>query len=232
MPCGNWAQTGYVPFLTSLYLYPLLSRDQQAVQDQLRAEVLEASNSSTPISEALTTLPYLISTTYELLRLYPPLANLPNRRTAHPVCLGDEIPLAANTWLGWNAYAVHTNTHIWGATAREFHPERWGTTVQEIQGTVRRQTVRGAYIPFISHTRKCAAQGYALMQIKLALYELVAGIEWKVDPRYRLKMNGVRFFLYKRILALLILLQGNLTFPVGLRIVVQDLQSGTGQIEQ
>jgi unspecific monooxygenase len=109
--------------------------------------------------------------------------------------LGGELPIPKGTFVGWNAWAVHSNTGIWGADAREFRPERWGSTIEEIQGRFRRETVRGTYIPFNAHKRKCLGQGFALLQIKILLFVLLGRVKWVVDPDYRLKLTPVSVFL-------------------------------------
>jgi unspecific monooxygenase len=160
------------------------------VQTRLRLEIL-STNTTTPTSEVVNALPYLTSVVYELLRLYPPVSQLINRVTVRPAMLGNEIPIPAGTFVGWNAYGVHVNPAIWGPDANEFKPERWGRTVGEMHARFRRETVRGTYIPFNAHSRKCLGQGFVLLQMKILLFEVVRRIEWRVDPGYRLKMTPV-----------------------------------------
>ena len=104
--------------------------------------------------------------------------------------LGGEIAIPAKTYLGWNSYGVHTNQQVWGPSARDFVPERWGKTVEEIQLKFRRDCVRGAFIPFNAHTRKCLGQGFVLLETKILLFELIRRLCWKVDPSYKLKLPG------------------------------------------
>lgn len=136
-------------------------------------------------------LPYLTSFIYEVLRLYPPVAQMMNRISTGHTLLGGRIPIQPRTSVGWTAYGVHTNSHAWGPTARDFMPERWGSNVREIQSTVRRQTVRGNYIPFNAYARKCLGQDFALLEVKVVLCELVRRIRWTVDPLEKIKMSHV-----------------------------------------
>jgi len=138
-------------------------------------------------------LPYLTSVIFELLRLYPPVSQLINRVTLRPALLGGEISIPAHTWVGWNAYGVQIDPQAWGPTAAEFRPERWGRTVEEMQAKFRRETVRGAYIPFNAHTRKCLGQGFALLEMKIVLFEMVRRVRWVVHPEYRVKLTSVCF---------------------------------------
>ncbi|KAH8728388.1 cytochrome P450 [Phaeosphaeriaceae sp. PMI808] len=126
----------------------------QEFQDKLRAEVL-ATGVTEPTKEVLDKLPYLTAVVLELLRVFPP------------------IELPAGTWVGWNAPGVQT---------REFIPERWGATPEEIMAKFRKETVKGNFIAFNSHSRKCLRQGYALVEMKMCLFELVRRVKWHIDP--------------------------------------------------
>ncbi|KAK9855205.1 hypothetical protein MYU51_002517 [Penicillium brevicompactum] len=177
------------------------------IQSHLRDEILiMASKHPEPSHEIINTLPYLTSVVLELLRLFPPVSQLINRVAMQPALLGDELPIPKGTFVGWNAWAVHSNTAIWGADAREFRPERWGSTVEEMQARFRRETVRGTYIPFNAHRRKCLGQGFALLQMKILLFVLLKRVSWAVDPGYQLKMTP-----------------GGILAPLGCRVILTEL---------
>lgn len=55
----------------------------------------------------------------------------------------------------------------------------------------RLETVRGTYIPFNAHSRKCLGQGFVLLQMKVFLFELLTRVEWRVHPGYEKKMTPV-----------------------------------------
>ena len=164
------------------------------MQTKLREEILQAGTVD-PVADTVNKLPYLTSVIYEFLRLYPPVSQLINRVTTEPAVLGGEISIPAHTWVGWNAYGVHIDERVWGPTAKQFIPERWGTTVEEMHAKFRRECVRGAYIPFNAHTRKCLGQGFALLEMKMVLFEMLRRVSWTVDPAYKLKLTSVRFVL-------------------------------------
>jgi xanthocillin biosynthesis cytochrome P450 monooxygenase len=150
-------------------------------------------NTDTPTAEIVNHMPYLTATIFELLRLYPPVSQLINRVTLQPAVLGEDIRIPANTWVGWNAYGVQIDKNVWGPTAQEFIPGRWGTTVDEMQAKFRKETVRGAYIPFNAHTRKCLGQGFALLEMKIMLFVLLRRTKWTIHPDYILKLTPVSF---------------------------------------
>ncbi|KAF2201232.1 P450 family sporulation-specific N-formyltyrosine oxidase Dit2 [Delitschia confertaspora ATCC 74209] len=168
----------------------------QDIQSKLRAEVL-ATGTTEPTEALLNSLPYLTSVIIELLRVYPPVSQLINRVSLVPSTLisphgpNSNLNLPAGTWVGWNAPGVHSSPEVWGPTAREFIPERWGTTPEEIMGKFRKETVKGNFIAFNSHSRKCLGQGYALLEMKICLFELTRKVKWHVDPGYKLKLTSV-----------------------------------------
>ena len=162
----------------------------QAIQDKLRAEVL-ATNVTNPTSETLNKLPYLTSLICELLRVYPPVSQLINRVSLEPYLLGGKLEIPKGTWVGWNAPGVQSSEAAWGKTARQFIPERWGDKPEDILAKARRETVRGRYIAFNAYNRKCLGQGYAILEMKMVLFELVRRLRWTVDPTYKLKLTSV-----------------------------------------
>ncbi|KAI9372305.1 cytochrome P450 [Aspergillus egyptiacus] len=181
------------------------------IQDRIRTEAATAlgprpTTASLSQTQALDQLPYLTSFIYEMLRLYPPGAYMLNRQCTRPARLGDRIALRAGTSIGWTAYGVHTNARIWGCTAMEFVPERWGSTIQEIRATVRRETARGNYIPFNAYARKCLGQESALLEVKVAVVALVSRLRWRGDPAAEVRMNAAA-----------------LTFPLGLKVIVEEV---------
>ncbi|KAJ5224980.1 Cytochrome monooxygenase xanG, partial [Penicillium chermesinum] len=166
--------------------------NNKAAQEKLRAEIL-AMNTTNP-------------TTDELI----------NRVTTARTTLGGSIAIPNHTWVGWNAFGVHTDTHVWGPTAREFIPERWGTDVKTIQTQMRIKTTQCHFIAFNAHSRKCLGQGFALLQMKILLFELLRRVRWDIDPTYELKLTS-----------------GGILAPLGLRVVLreQTCVSGEGQLD-
>lgn len=168
-----------------------MSSSLQTIQENLRAEVL-ATGVSDPTSETLNALPYLTAVIVELLRVYPPVSQLINRVTTRDASLGGTIHIPKGTFVGWNAPGVQSDPKVWGPTARQFIPERWGNNPKEIMDKVRKETVKGHMISFNSHSRKCLGQGYALLEMKMVLFELVRRVKWTVSPDYELKITSVR----------------------------------------
>lgn len=162
----------------------------QRVQDKLRAKVV-GKGTVIPTGEVLNSLPCMTSVICELLRVYPPVSQLINRVAVKTARLGGIIEIPKGTFVGWNATGVQSNEQVWGPTARQFIPERWGNTPDEIVAKLRRETVMGNFLAFNSHTRKYLGQGYALLQMKMVLFEVVRRIKWSVDPEYKMQLTSV-----------------------------------------
>ncbi|PYI27846.1 cytochrome P450 [Aspergillus indologenus CBS 114.80] len=163
------------------------------LQDRLRQEVLAllpANQQAGYLESELDALPLLTATIYETLRLYPPLINLITRSTTQPVCLGSVTsrPLPTGTWVGWHAYGTHTDPGVWGPSAREFDPDRWGSDPVSIRNMFRSMQVKGKYLPFTTHARRCLASKFAITVLKIALCELLVAVEWERDPEYKFEL--------------------------------------------
>lgn len=165
----------------------------QSIQDKLRVEARE-SNIIDPAEESFTELPYLTAVVAELLRIYPSVRQVMNRKSQKPSCLGNVGELPQGTIVGWNAYGVQTDEQVWGPTARDFVPERWGSSTDEILARMRNETAKGSFITFNSHTRKCPGQDFALLEMKIVLFELVRRVKWHVAPDYRVNWSPVSGF--------------------------------------
>ncbi|KAF7715923.1 Uncharacterized protein PECH_005738 [Penicillium ucsense] len=176
----------------------------QDIQQRLRAEIL-ATGEEDPSTELVHSLPYLFAVILELLRLYPPVSQLINRVTTSVAVLGGKVAIPNRTWVGWNAFGVHTDLSVWGSDAREFNPDRWGKDVKSIQNTLRSKTTQCHFIAFNAHSRKCLGQGFAVLQMKILLFEMLRRIEWTVDPQYEFKLTS-----------------GGIMAPLGLRAVINE----------
>jgi unspecific monooxygenase len=136
-------------------------------------------------------LPYLTAVIYETLRLYPPLNQLINRVASKPIDLDDGITIPQGTWVGWSAYGVHTDPNVWGPSANEYLPERWGDDISTINRAVRRHQIAGSFIAFSTYSRMCIGSEFALMQLRLTLSAIVRRFIWTKDPRHEPSMSTV-----------------------------------------
>ncbi|KAM3458915.1 hypothetical protein MY3296_000062 [Beauveria thailandica] len=129
-------------------------------------------------------LPLLNAVIYEALRLYPPLGHMSNRIATEPYVLGEDIAVPKGMMLGWHAYGIQTDPHVWGETARKFDPFRWGKDSASVKQMLRQRQARGQYLPFGIYGRKCLGFNIAMQMLQSTLCELVRNIEWKHPEGY------------------------------------------------
>ncbi|KAJ5975010.1 Cytochrome monooxygenase xanG [Penicillium waksmanii] len=155
------------------------------VQNKLRAAVLSLSTSN-PTTDQINSLPYLYAVILELLRLYPPVSQLINR-----LFWAAKSPFRITR--GWGGMRTgYTRTRMFGEAMRGHSGLRGGgDDVKGIHGAVRSKTVQCHFIAFNAHSRKCLGQGFAVLQMKICLFEMVRRLVWIVDPDYELKLTSV-----------------------------------------
>lgn len=128
-------------------------------------------------------LPFLSSVIYESLRLFPPISQLVNRRVDKPVSLGDNIYIPRDTYVGYNSYATNRDPGVWGPTADDFLPERWGSNSEDILKRFRRAKARAEFISFHGGSRACLGEKFALLEMRITLFVLVRHSKWALDPQ-------------------------------------------------
>lgn len=106
---------------------------------------MHESNITDPTEESFTKLPYLTAVVAELLRCYPPLRQVMNRISQKHSHLDNVGELPQGIFVGWNSYGVQTDMQVWGPTARDFIPERWGSSSDEILARMRKETAKGTF---------------------------------------------------------------------------------------
>jgi unspecific monooxygenase len=160
------------------------------IQHLLHAEVTQLLPTDYSIAD-LDKLPLLNAVIYETIRLYPPLGQLVNRLTTEPFQLGPDILIPPGIMLGWHAYGVQTDPRVWGESARQFDPFRWGTDSASVKQTLRNRQARGQYIPFGMYARKCMGYTFALQLLQCTICELARNLEWKHPPGYKFSYSQV-----------------------------------------
>ncbi|KAI0115740.1 Dit2 protein [Nemania sp. FL0031] len=163
--------------------------DRQDLQDKVRKEIMSLPTASRTHPDALATLPLLTSIIFETLRLYPPLSQIMNKRTATDVMLGDDILLPAGTYTGYNGYSTNRNREFWGFDADVFRPSRWGETVDDMNVLFRRATSKATLITFHGGKRACLGQKWALAAHRVTMSIFLTSIRWRLDPSWRRRMT-------------------------------------------
>ncbi|KAJ5109624.1 Cytochrome monooxygenase xanG [Penicillium argentinense] len=175
-----------------------------SIQDKLRAEIL-ATKTTNPTSDEVNALPYLYAVIVELLRLYPPVSQLVNRVTMSKTVLGGDIVIPNHTWVGWNAFGIRQSGALMQGS---LDLSGGGSDVKTIHGRVRSKTVACHFIAFNAHSRKCLGQGFAVLQMKILLFEMVRRVQWVIDPEYELKLTS-----------------GGIMAPLNLRAIVTEREA-------
>ncbi|KAB8269543.1 cytochrome P450 [Aspergillus minisclerotigenes] len=153
------------------------------VQSRLRQEI-DACSTLDPSNVAFSELPYLTCVIYESLRLLPPISQLINRRTSQDVILGNQIYIPKGTYVGYNCYSTNRDPAVWGPTADEFRPERWGQSNTEILQCYRQRRARAEFVSFHGGSRACLGEKFALLEARVALFVLVSRLSWSLDPEW------------------------------------------------
>ncbi|KAI0123699.1 cytochrome P450 CYP5099A1 [Xylariales sp. AK1849] len=154
------------------------------VQDLLHAEVTRLLPTDYSTKD-LDQLPLLNAVIYETLRLYPPLGHMTNRLTTEPFQLDSDILIPPGVMLGWHAYGIQTDPQVWGESARQFDPFRWGMDTASVKHMLRNRQARGQYIPFGIYSRKCLGYTISLQLLQCTIAELVRNLEWKHPTGYK-----------------------------------------------
>jgi len=130
-------------------------------------------------------LPYLHAVVRESLRLYPP-AYMMARANVTPVAIGEyEIP--AGTTILSSQWVTHRDARYF-EEPEAFRPERWLDGLEE-------RLAGGTYYPFGDGPRRCIGQGFALLEIALAIaaiaqkfrFTLTADARIEVEPLITLR---------------------------------------------
>ncbi|KAJ2975028.1 hypothetical protein NUW58_g8474 [Xylaria curta] len=158
--------------------------DRPYLQEQVRREVHSLPPSERTQPDALATLPLLTSVIFETLRMYPPLSQIMNKRTATDVILSDDIILRAGTFTGYNGYSTNRNPEFWGPDADKFRPSRWGETVEDANALFRRATSKAEFITFHGGKRTCLGQKWALATHRVTMAIFLTSLKWRLDPTW------------------------------------------------
>ncbi|KAI0444280.1 Dit2 protein [Xylaria telfairii] len=165
--------------------------DKLDLQEQVRQEVMSLPPEDRINPDALARLPLLTSIIFETLRMFPPLSQIMNKRTASDVMLGEDILLRAGTYTGYNGYSTNRNRDFWGRDADVFRPSRWGETIDDMNSLFRRATSKAAFITFHGGKRACLGQRWALAAHRVTMSLFLTSVKWHLDPTWPRKMTPV-----------------------------------------
>lgn len=140
-----------------------------------------ASISSTDIDR----LPYLNAVLQETMRIFPPVP-LTMRETALDTTIcGAHIPRGTTVVIC--PWAVNTSTHLWGADAREFNPERWLGGAANTGGAESNYAIS----TFLHGPRSCIGRDFAKAEFACLVACLVGRFEVEFEEGvWELKIQG------------------------------------------
>lgn len=160
---------------------------QARLRQEIRTELPTLLNADSQISSVeIDRLPYLNAVLQETMRIFPPVP-LTLRETAHDTTIqGHFIP--AETTVVICPWAVNTSTHLWGADAREFKPERW---LGQGRANTGGADSNYAITTFLHGPRSCIGKDFAKAEFACLMASLVGRFEMSFeDSGYVLEIAG------------------------------------------
>jgi unspecific monooxygenase len=170
----------------SLYCQRVMLTITKKMQQEIREEIANM-NSETALKDLL----LLNSFIYETLRLYPPLSQIINRKTSCNIVLGPDICIPEGTYVGYSALGCGRDRETWSLDAEEFRPARWGDTADEVARKYKHVKSKAKMIAFHGGSRACLGERLALAEVRSLLAQMLANLEWELDPTWTESMTPV-----------------------------------------
>ena len=168
------------------------------IDERLHAEVAKVMEGRQRLEPSdLNNLPYTRKVITEAMRLYPPGWFIGRTALEDVTVGGYTVPKGASVL--FSQYVMHRDSRYFEEPGR-FRPERWTEAFQD-------QLARGAFFPFSAGDRHCLGEGFAWLEVLLALatlverwkFELVPGQAIRPNPSVTLRPNsGIRMIVRER----------------------------------
>jgi cytochrome P450 len=146
------------------------THDQHTVIDSIKENATELLSRKISMDE-ISTKGYLDQVLQESMRMYPP-AWILDRVALEDDSFGD-VKINKGDMIGIYVYGVHHNEEYWQDDLT-FDPERFANGKSSVHPY--------AFIPFGGGPRLCIGHHFAMIEMKLAIAELMHQFEWTLQP--------------------------------------------------
>ncbi|CAH8380940.1 unnamed protein product [Eruca vesicaria subsp. sativa] len=149
---------------------------QARAREEVRQILGDATNDTKPDIDSLSNLKVMSMIFNEVLRLYPPVAEL--KRSANKEMKLGELTLPAGVRVYIPTALVHRDTELWGEDAGEFKPERFKDGISK---ATKNQV---CFLPFGWGLRICIGQNFSLLEAKMAMALILQKFSFELSPSY------------------------------------------------
>ncbi|XP_047326054.1 cytochrome P450 CYP72A219-like [Impatiens glandulifera] len=176
--CKLFYFAGQETTATLLLWTMVLLAQHQEWQHRAREEVCnEFGKEGKPNFDGLNRLKIVTMIINEVLRLYPPVAEL-TRITAKDMKLGESLHLQAGTTISLPIVLFHHDKEMWGDDAKEFKPERFANGISNAT------KCPVSYFPFSCGPRVCIGQNFTLVEAKMVVTMILQRFSFELSPTY------------------------------------------------
>eukprot|EP00873_Tetraselmis_striata_P021841 jgi/Tetstr1/442105/TSEL_030262.t1 len=153
------------------------------IQEKARWEVEGVLGGEAP--QPASQLPFLEAILLETMRVLPP-AYMIGRCAREDSALGEwRVPRGTTILVG--CVLMHRDARYWDEDAGQFKPERWLDTSGSLaagdwQKALSGMGANGAYLPFGGGPRNCIGTGFAMLETKLVMAQILQGFKLSPPP--------------------------------------------------